>query len=245
MQPARPVPPDRAVQTESTELRVQLAPPVRLASTGGLLLVLRYHLQPERRGVLQRFVLRLAAGFQRRHPADTSASFWSLLAQQGATGATGAAGSNGAAVPVAEVQRDRAVQTESTELRVQLAPPVRLASTGSLLLGPPVPPITSTTRCSTTVRPTSRCRVPTPATSQTLQPPFGRCWRNKAPLAQPEPRVRTERVQPARPVLTAQPVPPDRAVQTESTELRVQRALRCDWPQLAVCSFGPPVPPTT
>ena len=37
---------------------------------------------------------------------------------------------------------DRAVQTESTELRVQLAPPARLASTGSPLLGPLVPPTT-------------------------------------------------------------------------------------------------------
>ena len=39
---------------------------------------------------------------------DTSASFWSLLAQQGATGATGAAGSNGAACN----RRDRCHRTE-------------------------------------------------------------------------------------------------------------------------------------
>ena len=83
---------------------------------------------------------------------DTSATFWSLLAQQGATGATGAAGSNGAAGATGATGANGATGATGPSgadgvngpraRRVQLAPPVPLASTGSPLLGPPAPPTT-------------------------------------------------------------------------------------------------------
>ena len=145
--------------------------------------------------------------------------------------------------PARPVPPDRAVQTESRELR-------GTGATGATGLNWQSAPWSSgaTYNLDDAVfyngsSYVSR-RVPTPATSRTPRPPSGRCWRNKAPLAQPEPRVRMEkpRVQPAR------PVPPDRAVQTESTEPRARRVQRAPPVRLASTGsllLGPPVPPIT
>ena len=212
---------------------VQPAPPVRASTYRGA--YVSGHPTTERRSHRSGSTYVALVANSGIDPAANSAAgtngvgtTWALMAQRshGATGATGATGANGATGATGPSGADGANGAAGAT-----GATVRLASTGSPPLGPPAPPTTWTMRCSTTVRPTSRCRVPTPATSLTPPPRTGRCWRNKAPPAQPDRQVRTElRVQPAR------PVQPDRAVQTERTEPRARRVqlARLARPQLAV-----------
>ena len=252
--------------TESTEpraRRVPLAPPVRLASTGSSWLLgssgTTYNLNDAVFYNGSSYVS--LQGSNTGNEPDTSASFWSLLAQQGARCATGAAGSKESrarpaqpALTVQLAQPGRVVPTESTEpraRRVQLAPPVRLASLAvrSLVFRYHLQP--ERRRCSTTVRSNSASLQGSKHRNEpaTPRPPSGRCWRaTRCHWRNRSRGFERSRGRDREPALTVQLAQPGRVVPTESTEPRARRVQLAPPVRLASTGsplLGLPVPPTT